>query len=158
MEKKVMSRRTILLVGIALMVTGMAMGQNPLRKYIDLRPDLAKKKFTEGKHLIKTLPDGRKVSLGFKAGKVVEIFLTDKNGKEMKEVLAEGKVSREPPPPEAQMTPRLVHKLTLDLCFDASGPCRNAIDFVSDTTVFVTPSGQFVDSETVIIEIQTCCG
>jgi hypothetical protein len=144
-----MLRRTLFIAGVTLTVIGVSVAQSHQRKYFDLRPELAKNKFTEGRHLIKALPDGLKVSLGFKASKVAEIYLTDRTGKELKAVLAEGKVSHDGVlPPEAQRTPR---DKIINIDYRTPGGC-NGCEFDSDFNI-----GE-VDGEVTHVVIQTCCG
>jgi len=53
---------------------------------IDLVPDIKDKKFTDGKHLLRTLPSGLKISIVTKSNQVTEVLFTDRDGKEEKGV------------------------------------------------------------------------
>ena len=53
---------------------------------IDLVPDIKDKKFTDGKHLLRTLPSGLKISIVTKSNQVTDVLFADRAGKEEKGV------------------------------------------------------------------------
>lgn len=51
---------------------------------VDLVPDIKDKTFSDGKHLIRTLPSGLRISIITKNNRILEVLFTDKDGKEEK--------------------------------------------------------------------------
>ena len=101
---------------------------------VDLLPDIKNKKFTDGRHLLRTLPSGLKISIFTRKNQVIDVLFTGKDGKEEKGVERSG-------------SPQVARKKGAPTHKEPTPPPCTRIVCHGSTTKVIGPDGQ-IESET----------